>query len=37
MVGTILGNIDGIILGMDVGIDMVSLGRSFGGSNDGKL
>ena len=37
MIVAILGNLYGITLGVDVGIDLVSLDRSFDGSNDDKL
>ena len=36
-IGTILGNVDGITLGINIGTYMVSLDLSFDGSNDGKL
>ena len=37
MFGTMLGNVDVITLGLDVGIDLESLDGYFGVSNDGKL
>ena len=37
VLGTILGNVYVIILGMDVGTELVSLDGLFDGSNDGKL
>ena len=37
MLSTILGYVGGIIVGIDVGTELVSLDGSFGGSNDGKL
>ena len=35
--GTILINVDGIIIGIDVGTEMVSLDGSFDGFNDVKI
>ena len=37
LLGTIIGHLYGIKIGLDVGTDMVSLNGSFGGSNYGKL
>ena len=37
VLGTILGNLDGIIIVIDVGTQLDSLDVSFDGSNDGKL
>ena len=37
MIGAILGNVDGITLGTDVGIDLESLYGSIDVSNYGKL
>ena len=37
MLGTILDNVGGITIGIDVETDMGSLDVSFDGSNDGKL
>ena len=37
LIGTILVNVYGITLGLDVGIELGSLDESFGGSNDGKI
>ena len=37
MLGTIIGNIYGITLGMDVGTELISLDGSFDVFNDGKL
>ena len=37
MIGIILGNVDGIKLGLDVVTELGSLDGSFDGSNDGKL
>ena len=37
MIGTILGNLDGITLGLDIGTYLGFLDGSFGGSNDGNL
>ena len=37
LLGTILGNVDGITLELDVGIEMGSLYRSFDGDDDNKL
>ena len=37
MIGTILGNVDSITLGPDIGTELGSLYRSLDGSNYGKL
>ena len=37
MLGTIIGNVDRITLGIDIGTKLVFLYGSFDGSNDGKL
>ena len=37
VIGTLLGNVDRITLGIDVGTNLNSLDRSFDGSNNGKL
>ena len=37
VLGTILVNIDGITLGLDIGTELGSLDGSFYGSNDGNL
>ena len=37
MLGTILGNVDGITLSLDVGTELVSLDESFDGSNCGNI
>ena len=37
MYSGILGNVDGITLGIDVGTEFISLDVSLYGSNDGKL
>ena len=37
VIGTILENIYGITLGIDIGIELVFLDGSFDGSNNGKL
>ena len=37
VIGAIHGNLDGIILGLDVGTEMVTLDGSFDGYNDMKL
>ena len=37
VLGTLLGDVDGITLGIDVGTDLCSLDLSFDSFNDGKL
>ena len=37
LIGTILGNIDRVTFGIDVGTELGSLDGSFGVSNDGKF
>ena len=37
VIGTIIVNVDGITLGLDVGIELVSLDVSFDGCNDGNI
>ena len=37
MLGTIFVNLDGILLGLDIGTKLGSLDESFDGSNYGKL
>ena len=37
VIGTILGNVDRIILGIDIGTELVFLDGSLDGSNEGKI
>ena len=37
VLGTMFVNVDGIIIGLDVGTDLASLDRYFGSYNDGKF